>query len=201
MNVKERITGRALDLFCRYGIKSVSMDEIASSLGMSKRTIYENFKDKEEILLSVLSQMKAEKRELFESLVKEDSNVVEIFIAIIEIHQNTPMCSGRFFDDINKYYPKAGRLIQEDNEKNNSELRAFLQKGIEQGYIRGDLNVDATAFLVEESSFTYIRASFLDEPRFSYQELFYTMMINFVRGISTAKGIEIIDEYLARKKR
>ena len=201
MDVKERIASKAMDLFCQYGVKSVSMDELASSLGISKRTIYENFKDKEEILSSVLHMMREKKLEEFESLITDTSNVVEVFIAIIEIHQNAPICSGRFFDDIHKYYPKAARLIQEANEKNNRELRVFLNKGIEEGYIRDDLNVEATAFLVEESTFTYIRASLLEEPRFSYRELFYTMMINFVRGISTGKGIKIIDEYLAKKKR
>ncbi len=201
MDVKERITSKALDLFCQYGIKSVSMDELASSLGISKRTIYENFKDKEEILSSVLHMMREKRLEVFESLITDTSNVVEVFIAIIEIHQSAPICSGRFFDDIHKYYPKAARFIQEDTERNNRELRIFLNNGIEQGYIRDDLNVDVTAFLVEESTFTYIRASLLEEPRFSYRELFYTMMINFVRGISTGKGIKIIDEYLAKKKR
>ena len=186
MDVKERITSKALDLFCQYGIKSVSMDELASSLGISKRTIYENFKDKEEILSSVLHMMREKKLEEFESLITDTSNVVEVFIAIIEIHQNAPICSGRFFDDIHKYYPKAARLIQEANEKNNRELRVFLNKGIEEGYIRDDLNVEATAFLVEESTFTYIRASLLEEPRFSYRELFYTMMINIYSPKSCA---------------
>lgn len=176
------------------------MDELASELGISKRTIYENFKDKEEILLSVLHMIKEKRRDAFSSLITDTSNVVEVFIAIIEIHQNSPMCSGRFFDDIHKYYPKAAKLIKEENEKNKSELRIFLNSGIEQGYIRGDLNVEVTAFLVEESTFTYIRASLLERPGFSYRELFYTMMINFVRGISTAKGIKIIDEYLEKKK-
>ncbi|NLJ01567.1 MAG: TetR/AcrR family transcriptional regulator [Bacteroidales bacterium] len=200
MDIKERIKLKASELFCQYGIKSVSMDELASELGISKRTIYENFKDKEEILLSVLHMIKEKRRDSFSSLITDTSNVVEVFIAIIEIHQNSPMCSGRFFDDIHKYYPKAAKLIKEENEKNNSELRIFLNNGIEQGYIRGDLNVEVTAFLVEESTFTYIRASLLERPGFSYRELFYTMMINFVRGISTAKGIKIIDEYLEKKK-
>src|SRR5690554_355365 len=200
MDIKERIKLKASELFCQYGIKSVSMDELASELGISKRTIYENFKDKKEILLSVLHMIKEKRRDSFSSLITDTSNVVEVFIAIIEIHQNSPMCSGRFFDDIHKYYPKAAKLIKEENEKNNSELRIFLNNGIEQGYIRGDLNVEVTAFLVEESTFTYIRASLLERPGFSYRELFYTMMINFVRGISTAKGIKIIDEYLEKKK-
>lgn len=201
MNLKERIIVKASELFCQYGIKSVSMDELASSLGISKRTIYENFRDKEDILLSVLTSIRGKRKNEFTSLVNDSSNVVEVFIAIIEIHQNTPMCSGRFFDDINRYYPRASKYIQEENEKNEKELRAFLKNGIDQGYIRDDLNVEVTAFLVEESTYTYIRASTIDQPPFSYNELFYTMMINFVRGISTSKGIKIIDDYLKNKKR
>lgn len=200
MDLKERIIVKASELFCQYGVKSVSMDELASSLGISKRTIYENFKDKEDILLAVLTMIKGKREEVFSSLVNDTSNVVEVFIAIIEIHQNTPMCSGRFFDDIRKYYHRASKFIQVENERNEKELRTFLRHGIEQGYIRDNLNVEVTAFLVEESTYTYIRASTMDQPSFSYQELFYTMMINFVRGISTAKGIKIIDEYLVNKE-
>ena len=79
-------------------------------------------------------------------------------------------------------------------------LREFLLTGLGQGYIRDDLNVDVTAFLVEQSTYTYIRASYLEKPPFSFSELFYTMMINFVRGISTEKGIKIIDTHLDNKK-
>ena len=201
MNLKERIIVKASELFCQYGIKSVSMDELASSLGISKRTIYVNFRDKEDILLSVLTSIREKRKNEFTSFVNDTSNVVEVFIAIIEIHQNSPMCSGRFFDDINRYYPEASKYIQQENEKNEKELRTFLKNGIDQGYIRDDLNVEVTAFLVEESTYTYIRASTIEQPPFSYHELFYTMMINFVRGISTSKGIKIIDDYLKNKKR
>jgi hypothetical protein len=60
--------------------------------------------------------------------------------------------------------------------------------------------VNVAAFLVEESTYTYIRASYLEKPPFSFNELFYTMMINFVRGIMTGKGIRIIDAYLRQQK-
>ncbi len=62
MGIKERIIVKAGDLFFQYGIKSVSMDELASSLGISKRTIYKNFKDKEEILLSLLVRLRDERK-------------------------------------------------------------------------------------------------------------------------------------------
>ncbi|MBF6627011.1 MAG: TetR/AcrR family transcriptional regulator [Proteiniphilum sp.] len=201
MEVKERIIEKAGDLFYQYGIKNTSMDELASSLGISKRTIYENFRDKEGILLSLLIKLREERDKHFSVFLSEKYNVVEIFIKIIEIQQATPPGNVKFFKDIHKYYPRAARLMQEDINKNNAFLRSFLRNGIEQGFIRKDLNVDVAAFLVEESTYTYVRASYLEKPPFSFPELFYTMMINFVRGISTEKGIRIIDRYLEKQKK
>jgi len=200
MELKERIIEKAGGLFYRYGIKNTSMDELATSLGISKRTIYENFRDKEEILISLLFKLSRERKKVFSSFLSDDYNVVEVFIKIIEVQLSTPLGNVKFFQDIDKYYPKAARLMKEDVQKNNIFLRSFLQKGIEQGFIRKDLNVNVAAFLVEESTYTYVRASYLEQPPFSFSELFYTMMINFVRGISTEKGIKIIDAYLENKK-
>ncbi len=199
METKERIIRKASELFYQYGIRSVSMDELASSLNISKRTIYETFKDKEEILLSVISVMKAQRKADFETLVARASNVIEVFLAIIEIHQTFPACCDRFYDDIHRYYPKVSRFIHDVNKENKRKLRSFLKSGIKQGYVRNDLNVKVAAFLVEESTLTHAFANLRKRPKFSYHELFHTMMINFLRGISTAKGIEIIDEYLEKK--
>jgi len=200
MELKERIIEKAGDLFRQYGIKNVSMDEIASSIGISKRTLYENFKDKEDILLSTLVWFGDRRKEMFETLFAQCNNVVEVFIKIIEVHENAPVCNVKFFEDIQKYYPRAASLIRRHTEINNIHLRNFLRQGIEEGYIREDLNVNVAAFLVEESTYTYIRASYLEKPPFSFRELFYTMMINFVRGILTGKGIRIIDAYLEQQR-
>ncbi|SCD21156.1 DNA-binding transcriptional regulator [Proteiniphilum saccharofermentans] len=200
MDIKERIIEKASRLFQQYGIKNVSMDEIASSLGISKRTIYENFKDKEDILLSALLRFKQERDKHFIALLGQSPNVVDVFIKIIEEHQHMPICNVRFFEDIQKYYPRAAKLIREHVETNNNYLRDFLRQGIKEGYIREDLDVNVAAFLVEETTYTYIRASYLEKPPFSFQDLFYTMMINFVRGILTGKGIRIIDAYLEQQR-
>lgn len=200
MEVKDRIIEKAHELYFQYGIKNTSMDELASSLGISKRTIYENFKDKEEILKSLIIKLRDERDRIFAEFLVEGYNVVEVFVNVIEIQMKMPITSAKFINDVYKYYPKISILIQENIEKNNEFLKSFLLKGIEQGYIRDDLNVGVTAFLVEESTYTYVRASYLEKPPFSFSDLFYTMMINFVRGISTEKGIKIIDNYLKNKK-
>lgn len=198
MDIKNRIVKQAGNLYYQYGIKNTSMDDLASSLGISKRTIYENFKDKEEILLYYLKQLRDERNTAFQEFLQESDNIIEFFIRIIELHQSIPYANVKFYEDIYKYYPKIYALILEDNKQNNIFLKEFLQEGITQGFIRNDLNVDVTAFLVEESTFVYIRASYLEKPPFSFPELFFSMMTSFLRGISTDKGIKIMDDYLKK---
>lgn len=176
------------------------MDELASSTGVSKRTIYENFKDKEDVLQTLLLKLKSERNKELEKFISDEYNVVEVFIKIIEIQNSLPIINNRFVQDIYKYYPRIAKNLQENMRKNTVFLQDFLKKGIEQGYVREDLNIAVTAFLVEESNYTYIRATYLEQPPFSFSELFYTMMINFVRGILTEKGIKIIDAYIDSKK-
>ncbi|MGI6047600.1 MAG: TetR/AcrR family transcriptional regulator [Petrimonas sp.] len=198
MALKERIIKEAGSLFYQYGIKSVSMDDLASSLGISKRTLYENFKDKEEILLTYLADIRNERNNKILEVINRSANMIEVFLYFIEIHKKKELPSVKFYEDIYKYYPRVYNLIQKDIEENKIYIKEYLQQGIAQGYIRENLNVDVAAFLVEESTYTYIRASYLEKPPFSFQELFFTMMINFIRGISTEKGIKIVDAYLEK---
>lgn len=175
------------------------MDDLSSALGISKRTVYINFKDKEEILQTFLETKKEERNKTIVDIINKSNNIIEVFLQIIESHKDKELPTSKFYEDIYKYYPRIYNLIQKDMDDNKIYMKEYLQKGVKEGYIRNNLNIEVAAFLVEESNYTYIRASYLEKPPFSFQELFQTMMINFIRGISTNKGIEIIDEYLANK--
>lgn len=198
MEIKERIALKAGQLFAQYGIKSISMDELAASLGISKRTIYENYADKEQLLLAFLLQFRDERDKKVAQVLTRTNNIIEFFIEMMKIHENMPLYTAKFYEDIYKYYPNVYEKIKEDTQRSNEFLKSVLNRGIEQGYVRENLNTEVTAFLVEESTYIYIRASYLETPPFTFRELFSTMMTNFIRGISTEKGIKIIDGYLAK---
>ena len=200
MDIKDRIIQQAGRLFFQYGVKSTSMDEVASSFGISKRTIYENFRDKEDLLLSYLKQVCEDRKKAVQELMERFDNVVEVFLHIMEIHKTATFANIKFYEDVYKYYPQADAFLKDERNKANDFLIKFLQKGIEQGVIRENLNVKVVAFLVEESTSVYIRASYLEKPPFSFSELTSTMMINFIRGISTEKGIKIVDKYLEKQQ-
>lgn len=200
MDIKDRIIQQAGRLFFQYGVKSTSMDEVASSLGISKRTIYENFRDKEDLLLSYLKQVCEDRKKAVQELMERFDNVVEVFLNIMEIHKTATFANIKFYEDIYRYYPNVDAFLKEESHKANEFFVQFLKKGVEQGVIRENLNIEVVAFLVEESTSIYMRASHIDKFPFSFSELISTVMVNFIRGISTEKGIKIVDEYLKKQQ-
>ncbi|MDD2226512.1 MAG: TetR/AcrR family transcriptional regulator [Dysgonamonadaceae bacterium] len=200
MDIKDRIIQQAGRLFFQYGVKSTSMDEVASSLGISKRTIYENFRDKEDLLLSYLKQVCEDRKKAVQELMERFDNVVEVFLHIMEIHKTATFANIKFYEDIYRYYPNVDAFLKEESHKANEFFVQFLKKGVEQGVIRENLNIEVVAFLVEESTSIYMRASHIDKFPFSFSELISTVMVNFIRGISTEKGIKIVDKYLEKQQ-
>lgn len=198
MEIKDRITKKSGELFLNHGVKNISMDEIASSLGISKRTIYENFKDKEELLVGCLQMFAGQQREAFNDAEKESDNVIETFLKMGESSKVTSKIPNvKFFEDIEKYYPSAKQFIENSREKKFEAMKRFLTRGISEGVIRDNLNVDVAAFIVHDThSYIFMRALQFNSHPFSFEALFYTMIINFIRGISTEKGIRIIDAHL-----
>jgi len=200
MDIKDRIIQQAGRLFFQYGVKGTSMDEVASSLGISKRTIYENFRDKEDLLLSYLKQVCEDRKKTVQELMERFDNVVEVFLHIMEIHKTATFANIKFYEDIYRYYPNVDAFLKEESHKANEFFVQFLKKGVEQGVIRENLNIEVVAFLVEESTSIYMRASHIDKFPFSFSELISTVMVNFIRGISTEKGIKIVDKYLEKQQ-
>lgn len=197
MEIKDRIALQAGELFMAHGVKSISVDEIASKLGMSKRTIYQQFHDKEDILIHFLELLEAKQNEEMEQLHRTLPTVVDVFMRVIYSHQEVMSgYSVKFQEDIEKYYPKAWNTWKEQEDRGTVVVKHFLMEGIQQGVIRRDLNVEVTAFLLQDTNNTFLQALRMANRSFTIWELFYTMLTNFIRGISTEKGIAIVDSYL-----
>ncbi len=199
MELKDRIIQEAGKLFIKHGIKRISMDEIASRLGISKRTIYQNFKDKEDLLLHYIRQMEFLKTESIKDLSKNVETVVHVFLKLIEMHKEFDFINITFIDDVKKYYPKANRELIDQQNRGITKIKLFLKEGMRQDVIRKDLNIDIVAFLLQDSNRTLMNTVNLTDKSFSNWELFFTTMINFIRGISTKNGIEIVDKFLAKQ--
>jgi AcrR family transcriptional regulator len=192
--VKQRIIEEASELFVRSGVKSTTMDDIARHLGISKRTIYENFKDKEELLIACFDAFHAESRTFSQKVFHEADNVAEAILTMLR--RDTEKALRRKFDmldDIRKYYPQIYRkhLTHFQHDK-GMEFEQMLKRGITEGVFRENLNPEIIVHLFCRQPEDIMHDDWYLN-KFSLTDVFENLVITFLRGICTAKGIEILD--------
>ena len=197
MEIKNRIIAEARQLFIKYGIRSITMDMIAEHLGISKRTIYENFKDKNELLKSCINAAIADQRKMNEEIIRSSSNIIDAIFVFIKNSINTlKRINPAFFYDIQKYYPAIwSRTIQKNDERNFNRIVSLLNQGISEGLFRENINVEIIARLILEQFKLLSNQEIFPENKYSMVDIFENIVINFVRGIVTVNGLELIDTY------
>jgi TetR/AcrR family transcriptional regulator, cholesterol catabolism regulator len=198
MEVKEKIIEEGTRQFLRYGIRNVTMDGIAAALGMSKRTVYETFKDKTELVHTCLDTLKHKHKERNQEIISTSQNVLEtIFSFMQEGIKAMNAINPVFFRDMKKIYPQKWNNMQEENEKESFNLATkLLQKGIEEGLFRKDINIPIVAKLFHEQMNLLADEKIFPREEYNYADVFQNLTINFMRGLSTKKGIELIDSIL-----
>lgn len=192
--LRERIIAAALKFFTMNGIKSVTMDHIASDLGISKRTLYEMFEDKES-LLSACVQLQIDEKEKFEAkILAETDNVLLVILTIYKTYiEAIYKIDKRFFEDIGKY-PKVSKLLRDKREKNKTKAIVFLKKGTEQGLFRNDIDFEILYLILHKQVEFLINSDMLKS--YSLVELYELIMFTFLRGISTNIGQQILEEFI-----
>lgn len=196
-SLKERIVGEAMRMFVEQGIKSVRMDDIAHSLGVSKRTLYELFDDKEELLYLAMHRYFSERQEQTAIAMDNASDVLKaLFEALNQILDNTS-ASTRLVYNLKKFYPEVNRrLMSEGNEKNIVVFRNMLEKGVQQGLFITDFNFDLAISTLFHAASGLIHSREIIMPAgMNERDAFVQIIGTFFRGISTRKGLELVDEY------
>jgi len=198
--VRQRIIEEASELFGRSGVKSITMDDLARHLGISKRTIYENFKDKEDLLIACVEVVLEENFEKQQKAFLEADNVADAILLILQ--KNAAQATQRQFNminDIRKYYPQVFKehlaRFQVDQFR---DMEHLIQRGIDEGVFREDLNPEIIALFFCRQGEGVIHGN-KDLEKFSLTDIFDNIAITFLRGICTAKGIEIINKYKKSK--
>ena len=196
MEIRVRITEGAAELFKTYGIKSVTMDSLANHLGMSKRTIYEVFSDKDDLLIAVLNLMAGKQRELVKRVLDDSVNALVAIFKLLEINMNHYQdMSPAFQADMKKYHHevlmKKTDKCEMPDYRNNIQL---IERGIKEKFFRKDINPD----LINRCIYSLIR-SIMDYDlypfeQFTRREIIKNAFINYLRGISTKEGIELINK-------
>ncbi|MDR2847708.1 MAG: TetR/AcrR family transcriptional regulator [Bacteroidales bacterium] len=197
--VKERIIEAAKELFQQTGLKNTTMDDIARQAGISKRTIYENFKDKEEILIACIELHIAENKRFAKTVFDKSDNVLEGTLSLLK-KGNEQMQKHQFLltDEIKRYYPAVHKsLVMCRSEEKVKEMEKFVKQGMSEGIFREDLNPEIVAVLFHRQA-EGIGLNDQNLDRFSVMEVFENMILSYLRGLCTPKGLEILDKALAK---
>lgn len=188
-----RILQTAGEAFRQYGIRSVRMDDIAAAVGISKRTLYEEFADKEVMLVEVLEGLYEESRRKLKVFWEESDNVVKVILRHMQMNlkwfSNT---NTRFFEDM-KRYPEVTAYFKKIREDNWERTVVFMQGGVEQGLLRRDVNLHIY-LKAQQAVFDCTIRSLEDEAL--YPEAYRTLLLVLLRGICTPEGGRLMDEYL-----
>lgn len=192
--VKERILKKADILFSTHGIKSITMDEIASSLGISKRTLYEVVKDKEDLLVACIERSQNEMHEYFDKVLEKTSNVLEVIIlcykaTIKKYHKVNTL----FFEDIKKY-PKAHERFLNGQREDSQKSIDFFMRGVDQGLFRSDVNFEIVHLLLKEQMNVLLDAKV--NKKYSMTLIYESIIFTFLRGVSTPKGYSELDKFI-----
>lgn len=193
-SLRERILDTAMHDFVAKGIKAVKMDDIAQTLGISKRTLYEIFYNKESLLLACIKKFKEMKDAELACLYEQSDNVMDIIVALYrqkveEFHTTCP----DFYSDMYKY-PSVIELFREDARCSHERFMGFLKRGVDEGYFRDDVNMEIVSRIFNALS-AYIMENQLYKE-FSIEEVFHNLIFVSLRGFSTQKGVELLDHYL-----
>lgn len=202
--VRKLIVSTALQLFFEKGIKDVKMDFIASTLSISKRTIYELFTDKEQLLLEALKLHNERMRREAKEEIRKADNVLDIILRLYTLYfEKLKSVNSNFIKELERY-PNISKRNRERNHKNDKKFIAWMEMGRKQGLLREDANFEILLYILRrdlEIIFTVSLSSDTNElSKYTPDELGRTLILFYLRGISTPRGQEIIENYMNNNK-
>ena len=194
MEVRERILVESGQLFGKYGIRTMTMDSLAEEMGISKRTIYERFKDKDTLLLEVIMYYKTKTSEESHRLIEQSDNAIEALFRIIKMTvDQMQRMSPAFFHDFKKYHQKVFKEIASPGKiRDMSMTRRLLETGIEQEVFRNDFDIDIVNQTLHTLFDLFGHDSTMVDDGYDRKEMFDNIIIPFFRGISTKKGRKLL---------
>lgn len=197
MEPKERILEKAHELFNRFGIRSVSMDDIATQVGMSKKTVYQYYTDKEELVSAVIEAKLANNRECCLADQQRAENAVhEIFLAFDMIQELFSNMNPIVIYDMEKYHPPAFQKFQEfRNGFLYQTISTNLKRGIEEGLYRPEMDIDILTRLRIASVMLAFNPEVFPNNRTHLVEIERELTEHFLFGLTTTKGQKLINKY------
>ena len=197
-SLRDRIIEKAMHDFSMHGIRAVKMDTLAKELGISKRTMYEIFEDKESLLFEGIKVYGERKREYMHSYAEEGHDVIDIIMEAYHMKvEEVRAVNPDFYLDLMKY-PRLAQYMKEAQQKSREGFLAFMKRGVDDGYFRPDVNYELVPHIFDALG-QYILSNSLIQ-QYSVEELCSNCFLIALRGFCTDKGLHTIDKLMAEAK-
>jgi len=195
--MQDRILNKARELMFQTGVKHVTMDDLATQLGISKKTIYQYFKDKDALVSSVVEFELANHALICnQSMEAADNAVHEIFLLMNVIQEMFNRMNPLALFEIEKYYPLAFEKIKKHKDDFIfSMISANLEKGIAEGLYRKDVDVTILSKYRLETSLIPFNIHVFHPSKFDMLKVNLQIIEHFVYGVATLEGHKLMDEY------
>lgn len=197
VNNEQRFIKKVMNLFMRLGIKSLTMDDIARQLGISKKTIYKYVSDKNELVRKCVEWQSEEEYCAIAETQKAGLNAIdEIFEISKMVTELLSQLHPSVYFDLEKYYPEAWDIAVNKRKKRVYEdVVLNMNKGVQEGLYRSDLNVDVVARIYVAKMDLLFDGNLFPPHQFSFTDVYIEFFRYHIRGIASEKG----REYLTKK--
>jgi len=197
INTKQRIRHKADELFMRYGFRSVSMDDIALSLGISKKTIYQFFADKNELVDAVLEEiLDYNKENCNNNRIGSTNAVEEVFLTMEMIEQMFVNMHPSVIYDMQKFHPMAfARFLKHKHDFLFNIISKNLQRGIKEEFYRPEIDIEIMARYRVESMMIPFNPEFYSRPKHNLAVVQQQLIEHYLYGVASLKGHKLILKY------
>ena len=196
---QEKWLKRVEDLFLRYGVKSITMDDVARELGISKKNLYLFVDNKDDLVNKVLERHIQQDRAMCDLLLGSASNAVEQMFVVIENNSSQlQQMKTNVVHDLQKYHREAWEKMQEHQRGFLYDMvRSNLERGIREGVYRTDINLDILAKIHIASMFQLFDEALFPQQAYPKPALFREYLLHFLYGIVSDKGLLILKAKLS----
>lgn len=188
--IREKILNGAVELFMKYGLRSISMDDIARHLTVSKKTLYQHFADKEDLITLVLEAHIETNRKQYEAITEKASNAIDELAQIsVCLRKDMTETNPSVLFDLQKFHPKAWEVwLNHKNKYIRESVVRNIKQGIEEGYYRAEVNAEVLAAIRIELISMGFDQNVFPQSTFNLAEVQSQIFDHFVYGLCTDKG-------------
>jgi len=198
LSTEKNILEGAKNLFMQFGLKSITMDDIAKKVGVSKKTIYQFFNDKNSIVFKSVHKHFSEHRIEIEEVLNNSKDPIETIYRISKhMQMQVEAINPTVFYDLQRYFPKAyKRFLEFKNTFMKESLQQILDDGINAGYFRKELDTEILVIQRIEQVQMAFDNDIYPRDRFDFKKVHEQLFDHFIHGILTIKGKEKYNQYL-----